>query len=80
MLLALGGLLGAVGLEDALTVWNDQMALLPWGMARILGITTFLGIPTDLPTSPEDLESLLSDLPSDLPTDLESLLSDLPSQ
>ena len=25
------------------------MALLPWGMARILGITTFLGIPTSLP-------------------------------
>ncbi|MDR7252163.1 hypothetical protein J2X46_001139 [Nocardioides sp. BE266] len=49
VLLALGGLLAAVGLEDALTVWNDQLALLPWGMARILGITTFLGIPTALP-------------------------------
>ena len=45
MVLALGALLAAVGLEDALTVWNDQLALLPWGMARILGITTFLGIP-----------------------------------
>src|SRR6478609_2808701 len=50
VLLALGGLLTTVGLEDALTVWNDQLALLPWGMARILGITTFLGIPTALPT------------------------------
>ncbi|MBL0749161.1 hypothetical protein [Nocardioides baculatus] len=50
VLLALGGLLATVGLEDALTVWNDQLALLPWGMARILGITTFLGIPTALPT------------------------------
>ncbi|NYE35757.1 hypothetical protein F4692_000861 [Nocardioides cavernae] len=49
-LLALAALLLAVGLEDALTVWNDQMALLPWGMARILGIATFLGIPTALPT------------------------------
>ena len=49
VLLALGGLLAAVGLEDALTVWNDQLALLPWGMARILGITTFLGIPSALP-------------------------------
>ena len=49
VLLAVGGLLAAVGLEDALTVWNDQLALLPWGMARILGITTFLGIPPALP-------------------------------
>ena len=48
--LAVGLLLAAVGLEDALTVWNDQLALLPWGMARILGITTFLGIPSGLPT------------------------------
>jgi len=44
-----GLLLALVGLEDALTVWNDQLALLPWGMARILGITTFLGIPESLP-------------------------------
>ncbi len=50
VLLALGALLSVVGLEHALTVWNDQLALLPWGMARILGITTFLGIPTALPT------------------------------
>jgi hypothetical protein len=48
-LLVLGTLVGAIGLEDALTAWNDQMALLPWGMARILGITTFLAIPTWLP-------------------------------
>ena len=34
------------GLEAALTVWNDQMGLLPWGLARILGITTYLEIPT----------------------------------
>ena len=48
--LAVGLLLLGVGLEHGLTVWNDQMALLPWGMARILGITTFLGIPTALPS------------------------------
>lgn len=49
-LVGVGALLAVVGLEDALTVWNDQLALLPWGMARILGITTFLGIPPALPS------------------------------
>ncbi len=34
-----------VGLEAALTLWNDEMGLLPWGLARILGITTYLEIP-----------------------------------
>ena len=48
-LLAVGVLLVLVGLEDALTVWNDQLALLPWGLSRILGITTYLGIPSTLP-------------------------------
>lgn len=44
--LGAGGLLVAsYGLEEALTVWNDQLALLPWGLARILGITTYLEIP-----------------------------------
>ena len=41
--------LAVVGLEDALTVWNDQLALLPWGLSRILGITIYLGIPVALP-------------------------------
>lgn len=45
----LGSLVAAVGLEDAMTIWNDQMALLPWGLSRILGITTYLGIPAALP-------------------------------
>jgi len=40
-------IVGAVGLEAALTVWNDQLGLLPWGLARILGITTYLEIPAD---------------------------------
>lgn len=46
---AFGGLVSAMGLERALTVWNDQMALLPWGLSRILGITVFLDIPPSLP-------------------------------
>jgi hypothetical protein len=37
--------IAAVGLEQALTLWNDQMGLLPWGLARILGITVYLDIP-----------------------------------
>jgi hypothetical protein len=45
----LAGLVAAVGLERALTIWNDQMALLPWGLSRILGITVHLGIPPSLP-------------------------------
>ena len=48
-MLALGGLLVVVGLEEAMTVWNDQLALLPWGLARILGITVYLGIPLAMP-------------------------------
>src|SRR5690606_5047212 len=38
-------IVGVIGLEQALTVWNDQLGLLPWGLARILGITTYLEIP-----------------------------------
>jgi hypothetical protein len=45
----LGALVAAIGLETALTWWNDQMNLLPWGLHRILGITVYLGIPTVLP-------------------------------
>ncbi|WP_033430828.1 hypothetical protein [Saccharothrix syringae] len=45
----LGAVVAVVGLERALTVWNDQMALLPWGLSRILGITVHLGIPAALP-------------------------------
>ncbi|HET6968459.1 MAG TPA: hypothetical protein VFI44_09290 [Ornithinibacter sp.] len=39
--------LALVGLEQALTAWNDQLGLLPWGLSRILGITVYLGIPAD---------------------------------
>jgi hypothetical protein len=45
----LGGLVTIMGAEQALTVWNDQLALLPWGLHRILGITVYLGIPTEIP-------------------------------
>ncbi|GLY79014.1 hypothetical protein [Actinoallomurus iriomotensis] len=45
----LGATLWAAGLENSLSVWNDQMALLPWGMHRILGITGFLDLPPWLP-------------------------------
>jgi hypothetical protein len=48
-LIVLGAVLSAVGLERALTAWNDEMALLPWGLSRILGITVFLDIPPSLP-------------------------------
>ncbi|MCC2033948.1 hypothetical protein [Microbacterium allomyrinae] len=41
--------IGAIGLETALTLWNDEMGLLPWGLARILGITTYLEIPSATP-------------------------------
>jgi hypothetical protein len=47
--LGIGALTMVLGLEKALTFWNDQMALLPWGLSRILGITTYLGIPTSIP-------------------------------
>jgi hypothetical protein len=46
----LGCLVAGIGLERALTIWNDQLALLPWGLSRILGITVYLGIPPQLPT------------------------------
>jgi hypothetical protein len=45
----LGGLVAGVGLERALTAWNDDLTLLPWGLSRILGITVHLGIPAQLP-------------------------------
>lgn len=48
--LALLGIVPAVfGLERMLTAVNDEMAVLPLGLSRILGITTHLDIPPDLP-------------------------------
>ncbi len=40
-------IVGIIGLEQALSFWNDEMGLLPWGLARILGITVYLDIPGD---------------------------------
>lgn len=50
-LAVMAGGVAIIGLEQALTVWNDQMALLPWGLSRILGITVYLGIPPELPAA-----------------------------
>ena len=47
--LALGLVPALVGLEKTLTTINDEMAVLPLGLSRILGITTHLGIPLELP-------------------------------
>ncbi len=48
-LASLGALVTALGAERALTTWNDQLALLPWGLSRILGITVYLEIPPEVP-------------------------------
>ena len=50
VLLVGGAIVALVGLEEVLTAWNDQLALLPWGLHRILGFCVYLGIPTSLPT------------------------------
>ena len=48
--LALLGVVPAVlGLERMLSAVNDEMSVLPLGLSRILGITTHLDIPPDLP-------------------------------
>ncbi|MGW9630633.1 hypothetical protein ACWGST_08000 [Agromyces sp. NPDC055520] len=47
VLAVFGSLIGLIGLETALTAWNDEMALLPWGLSRILGISVYLDIPAD---------------------------------
>ena len=48
-ILALGVVPALAGLEKTLTAINDEMAVLPLGLSRILGITTHLGIPLELP-------------------------------
>ncbi|MEU0557301.1 hypothetical protein [Dactylosporangium sp. NPDC006015] len=56
----LGALVTTIGLERALTLWNDQLALLPWGLSRILGITVYLGIPPTLPAAATTTGALLT--------------------
>ncbi len=46
---AAGGLVAAIGFEKVLTILNDELMMLPGGLSRILGITTHLEIPTDIP-------------------------------
>jgi hypothetical protein len=48
-LLAAAALAGAVGLERALSALNNELAVLPMGLSAILGITTHLDIPLELP-------------------------------
>lgn len=48
-LLAVGVVPALVGLERMLTGLNDELAVLPLGLSRILGITVHLDIPTALP-------------------------------
>jgi hypothetical protein len=48
-LLVTGILSQILGLERALTVMNDQLVILPLGLSRILGITTHLNIPHEIP-------------------------------
>jgi hypothetical protein len=38
-----------IGLEKSLTALNDELLVLPGGLSRILGITTHLGIPKQIP-------------------------------
>ena len=47
VVLLVGAAIALIGLETALTIWNDQLALLPWGLSRILGLTVYLEIPAD---------------------------------
>ena len=47
--LVMGLVPAPAGLENTLTAINDEMAVLPLGLSRILGITTHLGIPQELP-------------------------------
>lgn len=45
VLLGLGGALAVAGLDTVLRTWSDELGILPWTLARTLGISTHLGIP-----------------------------------
>jgi hypothetical protein len=56
LLIALGAMLvinglaaGQIGLDSALTALNNELAVMPLALSKILGITTHLGIPPNLP-------------------------------
>lgn len=40
---------GAAGLERALTMWNDQLGLVPWGLSRFLKVADRLEVPASAP-------------------------------
>lgn len=48
-LLAAGLIMHLAGLEESLTALNNELLVLPGGLSKILGITTHLGIPPQLP-------------------------------
>ena len=48
-LLLAGLVLHIFGLEESLTAFNNELLVLPGGLFRIMGITTHLGIPAELP-------------------------------
>lgn len=45
-----GGVASYFSFEKTLSVLNDELMLLPGGLSRILGITTHLEIPQNIPT------------------------------
>jgi hypothetical protein len=59
MLVINGLVAGRIGLDSALTVLNNELAALPLALSKILGITTYLGIPPDLPFYTAGLGCLL---------------------
>ena len=48
-LLLAGWMLHIFGLEHSLTILNNELLVLPGGLSKIMGITTHLDIPLDLP-------------------------------
>ncbi|MGB3948309.1 MAG: hypothetical protein WBM13_10000 [Bacteroidia bacterium] len=48
-LIAGAAIIIGVGFEKTLTIFNDELLVLPGGLSRILGITTHLNIPVELP-------------------------------
>lgn len=48
-LLVAGVALQLVGLEESLTALNNELLVLPGGLSKIMGITTHLGIPPEVP-------------------------------
>ncbi len=58
-ILLAGGTLWIIGLERSLTALNNEMLVLPAGLSKIMGITTHLGIPLQLPLWTMGMASVL---------------------